>query len=144
MRGGPALRRKLFAWLRANSSSRVVGQTWGEWIAKQTMPDPQVGGSAQAYGSRTRSTKRTAAGMTVKQYVEMMKSEKEWGGAIEFALCQHSEEVSVWVFKHLGGDEYKRIDVFGSPTAEGKVVSVVATHGEDGAVVHYDALQLSV
>ena len=141
-RGGPALRRKLLAWLHANSSSRVVGQTWGEWIAKQMMPDPQVGGSAQAYGSRTRSTKRTAAGMTVKQYVEMMKSEKEWGGAIEFALCQHSEEVSVWVFKHLGGNEYKRIDVFGSPTAEGKVVSVVADHDQEGRVVHYDALVL--
>jgi len=141
IKGGPKLRQKLLAWLRNHSTDEVQGQAWADWIAKQTMPDKEASLS-QAYGSRSRSTRRTSAGMTVPQYVEMMKSDTAWGGAIEIALCQHSESVSVWIFKRAGDGSYERTSVFGSATAE-RVVSIVAKYDRAGSIVHYDALELA-
>ena len=76
------------------------------------------------------------SGLSPKAYADRMRSDGQWGGAIEMALCAVMKRVHIHVYeKHTRG--FLRISSFTGGDRCQKVVSVIY-----GGRVHYDALRI--
>ena len=95
-----------------------------------TNPDQEIGGDP------LRAWVLWESGLSPKAYADRMRSDGQWGGAIEMALCAVMKRVHIHVYeKHTRG--FLRISSFTGGDRCQKVVSVIY-----GGRVHYDALRI--
>ncbi|KAH8057800.1 hypothetical protein JL722_6339 [Aureococcus anophagefferens] len=95
-----------------------------------TNPDQEIGGDP------LRAWVLWESGLSPKAYADRMRSDGQWGGAIEMALCAVMKRVHIHVYeKHTRG--FLRISSFTGGDRCQKVVSVIY-----GGRVHYGALRI--
>jgi len=129
------MRRELVDWLRSHPDVCIAGEPISAWVDKLQIQDTEAD-ATQSYSGARRDRASDTEATALDRYCDAMLRRNAWGGNLEIAACQQKRSASVWLYEALGGDSYRRTDVFGSATDEGLVVHLLY----DGS--HYDVLEI--